>query len=162
MDLARDEAFGAGTGVLLGICRSDSDFADLDFSVWDLDMNDTRATSGVSPLRGLNAEPAVSGIPDEIRAQMMDLGRRARRAAHRLGLASADQKNAALAAMAASIRARAPQILQANVQDVAQARDNGLAPSFVDRLSLDEGRVEDMARAVDSIAALTDPVGRVL
>src|SRR6478736_6963138 len=100
MDLARDEAFGAGTGVLLGICRSDSDFADLDFSVWDfsvwdLDMNDTRATSGVSPLRGLNAEPAVSGIPDEIRDQMMDLGRRARRAAHRLGLASADQKNAA-------------------------------------------------------------------
>ena len=162
MDLARDEAFGAGTGVLLGICRSDSDFADSDFSVWDLDMNDTRATSGVSPLRGLNAEPAVSGIPDEIRAQMMDLGRRARRAAHRLGLASADQKNAALAAMAASIRARAPQILQANVQDVAQARDNGLAPSFVDRLSLDEGRVEDIARAVDSIAALTDPVGRVL
>ena len=84
------------------------------------------------------------------------------RAAHRLGLASADQKNAALAAMAASIRARAPQVLQANAQDLAQARDNGLPPSFVDRLSLDEGRVEDMARAVDSIAALADPVGRVL
>ena len=125
-------------------------------------MNDTRATSGVSPLRGLNAEPAVSGIPDEIRAQMMDLGRRARLAAHQLGLASADQKNAALAAMAASIRARAPQILQANVQDVAQARDNGLAVSFVDRLSLDESRVQDIALAIDSVAGLPDPVGRVL
>jgi glutamate-5-semialdehyde dehydrogenase len=125
-------------------------------------MNDTRAMSEVPQLQGLNAEPATSVTAREVRTQMTDLGRRARKAARRVGLAPADQKNAALSAMAATIRARAPQILQANAEDVAQARENGLAASFLDRLMLDGSRVEDIARAVDSIAALPDPIGRVL
>jgi glutamate-5-semialdehyde dehydrogenase len=125
-------------------------------------MNDTRAMSEVPHLQGLNAEPATSVTAREVRTQMTDLGRRARKAARRVGLAPADQKNAALSAMAATIRARAPQILQANAEDVAQARENGLAASFLDRLMLDGSRVEDIARAVYSIAALPDPIGRVL
>ncbi len=93
---------------------------------------------------------------------MADLGRRARKAARRMALASADEKNAALRAMAASIRARAGSILAANGEDLADARAKGQAPAFIDRLALDPARLEAIAAAVESIADLPDPVGRVL
>jgi glutamate-5-semialdehyde dehydrogenase len=93
---------------------------------------------------------------------MAEIGRRARGAARRLGLATAAEKDAALKAMAAAIRASAKAILAANAEDVAEAGNNGQTAAFLDRLTLDEGRIEAMAAAVESIAALTDPVGRVL
>jgi glutamate-5-semialdehyde dehydrogenase len=64
--------------------------------------------------------------------------------------------------MASRIRAAAEDILAANAEDTAQARANGQAPSFLDRLALDPGRLEGIAAAIESIAALPDPVGRVL
>ncbi|WP_246180238.1 glutamate-5-semialdehyde dehydrogenase [Microvirga thermotolerans] len=93
---------------------------------------------------------------------MADLGRRARRAARRLATATAAEKEAALRAMAARIRARAGIILAANEQDLAEARGRGQTAAFLDRLTLDPQRLEDIAAAVESIAALPDPVGRVL
>ncbi|MBA4224377.1 MAG: glutamate-5-semialdehyde dehydrogenase [Methylobacterium sp.] len=93
---------------------------------------------------------------------MHGLGQGARAAARRVGTASAEQRNRALAAMATSLRQRAPAILAANRQDLADARAAGLAPSFIDRLALDEARLEAIAQAVADIAALPDPVGKVL
>ena len=93
---------------------------------------------------------------------MVDMGRRARAAARPLGLATAAEKDAALGAMAASIRASAKAIMAANAEDVADAKSNGQTGAFIDRLTLDEGRVEAIAAAVESVAALPDPVGRVL
>ncbi|MCW1841403.1 glutamate-5-semialdehyde dehydrogenase [Prosthecomicrobium hirschii] len=93
---------------------------------------------------------------------MREIGRRARGAARVLAVAPTAVKNAALAAMAAQIRAAAPAILAANAEDVATAVRDGLAASFLDRLTLNPARVEAMARGIEEIAALADPVGRVL
>jgi glutamate-5-semialdehyde dehydrogenase len=97
-----------------------------------------------------------------IDALMADLGRRARGAARRVALASAEDKNAALRAMAACIRARKDAILAANAEDLAEAKAKGQSGAFIDRLVLNPERLEDIAAAVESIAALPDPVGRVL
>ena len=93
---------------------------------------------------------------------MTALGRKARTASRRLALARTDEKNAALRAMAARIRTDAAAILAANAGDVAQARAKGQPASFIDRLTLDPDRLEGIAAAVESIADLPDPVGRVL
>ncbi len=93
---------------------------------------------------------------------MAELGRRARKAARRVALASPEEKNAALNAMAASIRAHAGTILVANAEDLAEARVKGQTPAFIDRLTLNSERLDDIAAAVESIARLPDPVGRVL
>ncbi|WP_183452532.1 glutamate-5-semialdehyde dehydrogenase [Microvirga lupini] len=93
---------------------------------------------------------------------MRELGRRARIAARRVALASTDDKNAALRAMAARIRARAGTILAANEQDLAEAKAKGQPASFIDRLMLNPERLEAIAAAVESIADLPDPVGRML
>ena len=93
---------------------------------------------------------------------MLDLGRRARRAARVLALASPEQKNRALAAAAGILRARKQDLLAANAQDMARAQEKNLAPSMLDRLLLDDKRIESMAQSLVDIAALPDPVGRIL
>jgi glutamate-5-semialdehyde dehydrogenase len=106
---------------------------------------------------------AVKAIEREDVAELMGrLGREARAAAGRVALASAEQKNAALRAIAARIREAGPSILAANSEDLADARRKGQASSFIDRLTLDPQRLGDIAAAVEGIAALPDPVGRVL
>jgi len=103
---------------------------------------------------------ALDGTPDLI-ALMTDLGAGARRAARVLALASSEQKDAALAAMAASIRASAKEILAANAEDVAEAKANGSSSAFVDRLALTEARINAMADGIDVVRAIKDPVGIV-
>ena len=93
---------------------------------------------------------------------LLELGRAARKAARAVALASAEVKNRALRAAAATIRERCAVILAANRQDVADAQARGTAAAFLDRLTLDPARVEAMARGVEEIAELPDPVGRVL
>ncbi|WP_425373373.1 glutamate-5-semialdehyde dehydrogenase [Microvirga flavescens] len=93
---------------------------------------------------------------------MQELGRCARTASQRIALASPEQKNAALRAMAAQIRNRAGAILAANAEDLSAARAKGQVASFIDRLTLNPQRLEDIAKAIESIADLSDPVGRVL
>lgn len=90
------------------------------------------------------------------------LGVAARKAARAVALAPAEVKNRALRVAAAEIRRQSGAILSANALDVADAKARGTAGSFVDRLTLDPGRVEAIARGVEEIAALPDPVGRVL
>jgi glutamate-5-semialdehyde dehydrogenase len=93
---------------------------------------------------------------------MAAIARAARAAAHALSLASTETKNRALRHAAATIRAREKDILAANGQDMAAAKASGTTPAFLDRLALDGSRVEAMASGLDAIAALPDPVGRVL
>jgi len=92
---------------------------------------------------------------------MHALGRRAKDAARVLALASTRQKNDALAAMADECRARRSDILAANAQDVAEARASGATAAFLDRLALDDKRVEGMAAGVEVVRDLGDPVGAV-
>jgi glutamate-5-semialdehyde dehydrogenase len=97
-----------------------------------------------------------------LEAQMLAMGQRARAAAAMVRKAAPESRTKALIAIAAELRARAPVILAANSEDVAQARKDGLTESFIDRLMLDEKRLEGVARAVDETAALPDPVGEVM
>ncbi|MBS0363004.1 MAG: glutamate-5-semialdehyde dehydrogenase [Proteobacteria bacterium] len=92
-------------------------------------------------------------------AQMGDMGRAAKAAAQALRLADAVARTRALRAMAAAIRADAQAILAANARDVEAARATGMAPAMIDRLALDETRVEAMAAGVETVAAIPDPVG---
>ena len=93
---------------------------------------------------------------------MGDIGRRAKAAARVMALAPEEQKDAALAAMAAAIRNAAGEILDANTDDVAEAETGGATAAFVDRLQLDERRVAAMADGVGVVRALPDPVGTVM
>ena len=93
---------------------------------------------------------------------MEEMGRRARASARILSITPTAAKNAALGRMASEIRVAMPEILAANALDVADGRAKGLSGSFVDRLTLTPDRVEAMAKGLEDIAALADPVGRVL
>jgi len=94
-----------------------------------------------------------------IAATMNALGRDAVAAANMLALATADTKNRALMTMAAALRARRSELLAANTRDLEAARSKGLSGALLDRLALDEQRVEGMAAGVEAIAALPDPIG---
>ncbi|WP_131119447.1 glutamate-5-semialdehyde dehydrogenase [Lichenihabitans psoromatis] len=93
---------------------------------------------------------------------MRDLGAAARLAQRALALATAEQKSKALFAAAAAIRANEPVILLANARDMTDAERRGLTSASLDRLKLDGKRIEAMAQALADIAALPDPVGRIL
>ena len=93
---------------------------------------------------------------------MLAIGRRARAAAHALALASPEAKTKALRAAAEALRQATPAILAANAKDLDAARAAGRPAAFIDRLLLDEARIEAMAKGVEEIAALADPVGTVL
>jgi glutamate-5-semialdehyde dehydrogenase len=89
------------------------------------------------------------------------LAETARTASRALSIAPTRQKDEALRSMARHLRAAAPSILAANAEDVAAARSAGKNAAFVDRLLLDPQRLESMARAVEAVANLEDPVGEV-
>src|SRR5690242_3272773 len=98
----------------------------------------------------------------DLAATMAEIGRRAREAAAALALAPAVAKVTALQAAAAAVRSRANEILSANADDVAEAKRAGIGAALIDRLALDPKRLEAVARGLEDIAALPDPVGRVL
>jgi glutamate-5-semialdehyde dehydrogenase len=98
---------------------------------------------------------------ESVHSLMQGLGAAAKAAAGPLARAGTAAKNAALAAAAAAIRARSGEILAANALDMADARAAGLSAAMLDRLQLDAGRVAAMARGIDEIVALPDPVGSV-
>src|SRR5947209_1583583 len=89
------------------------------------------------------------------------MGRAARGAARALARADSAAKNRALGAMAAEIRRSKRELLRANAQDLAQAAKAGRDGAFVDRLTLSEASIEQMAEGVEQVAALPDPVGQI-
>jgi len=95
----------------------------------------------------------------DLHTLMQDIGRAAVAAAERLALADSGAKNLALTAAAAAIRAQAAAILAANADDVFDAHEAEIGGALLDRLSLDATRVEAIARGLEQVAALPDPIG---
>lgn len=90
------------------------------------------------------------------------MGQQARAAAYKLAQLSSDEKNTILRAMATAIRRRVPELLEANAKDLTAGREKGLSNAMLDRLMLDENRIEAMAAGIEQVATLPDPVGQVL
>src|SRR6266571_6661297 len=99
---------------------------------------------------------------DDLRNEVLDCGKRARAAARALARMSTERKNAALLAMADQLCASAGTILQANGDDVEKATADQLSLPMIDRLRLDERRIQAMADGIRQVAALEDPVGKVI
>jgi glutamate-5-semialdehyde dehydrogenase len=97
-----------------------------------------------------------------VKNMMQEIGRAAVAAAAELALASTAAKNRALAAAAATVRARIADILAANAADMTAAAAAGLGAAMLDRLRLDSQRIEAIARGLDDIIALPDPIGSVI
>jgi glutamate-5-semialdehyde dehydrogenase len=102
----------------------------------------------------------IEGCPD-VAVVMQEIGREAKAAARLLALASTAQKNRALAAMAGAIRADREAILAANSEDLADGKAAGLTGAFLDRLALNDTRIESMAAGIEVVRDLPDPVGKV-
>lgn len=103
----------------------------------------------------------VAPSPD-IDVLMNDIGRKAKAAARPLSSASTEIKNRALNAMADAILANKAQILAENAKDLQDIEGTETLASFVDRLTLNDKRVAEMAEGLRAIAALADPVGEVI
>ena len=97
---------------------------------------------------------------DQIGELMEGLGKAATAAAQVLALASTDQKNSALRAAAAAVRARRAAILAANERDMSAARAARLSGPRLERLRLDERRIEAIAESIDAVIELRDPISR--
>src|SRR6056297_3816083 len=91
-----------------------------------------------------------------------EIGRKARRAAESLVQCATVQKNRALTEAGAAIRSASGHILQANAADLERARARGISGAMLDRLKLDEARLEGIAAGLEKVADLPDPVGREL
>ncbi|MDR1741685.1 MAG: glutamate-5-semialdehyde dehydrogenase [Synergistaceae bacterium] len=104
----------------------------------------------------------MSGTVDTTLAGLEKMGRRAREAARLLAVTPTETKNAALRAMARALRAGAPHILAQNRLDLDDGRQAGLTNALLDRLALNDERVEGMAAGLEEIAEFRDPVGEVL
>lgn len=103
----------------------------------------------------------MTETPD-ISALMADIGARAKAAATVLATASAERKHAALISAADAVWTTREQIYAANAQDMAYGAEKGLTPAMLDRLKLDEGRLQGIIDGLRAIAAQPDPVGEVM
>ncbi|SIT05656.1 glutamate-5-semialdehyde dehydrogenase [Insolitispirillum peregrinum] len=97
-----------------------------------------------------------------VQDQMTDMGRRAKTAALVLATMPADAKDRALREGAKALRLAARAIQEANAKDMAFGREKGLSPALLDRLLLTDERIEAMAKGLEDIAKLPDPVGQVM
>ncbi|MDP3448081.1 MAG: glutamate-5-semialdehyde dehydrogenase [Eubacteriales bacterium] len=96
------------------------------------------------------------GSPMSVRV----LAQSAKKASGKLAITSAKTRNDALLAMADALISAALQILSANAEDVRLAKERGVKPSFIDRLTLDPKRVESMVNGMRKVALLADPIGK--
>src|SRR6266403_3565150 len=99
---------------------------------------------------------------DDLRSEVLDFGKRARAAARALARMSTERKNAALLAMADQLHASGGAILRANDEDIEKATAAQLSLPMIERLRLDEKRIQGMADGIRQVAALEDPVGKVI
>ena len=97
----------------------------------------------------------------DIKAYMHDLGRAARVAARVLARADTAAKNRALQAIATEIRAKSAELVAQNRHDIEKAKAGGRDGAFVDRLTLSAKSIEQMAKGVEEVAALPDPIGQI-
>jgi glutamate-5-semialdehyde dehydrogenase len=102
-----------------------------------------------------------SVLADDLAELMRQMGQAAVAASDALGVASTQTKNQALTGAAAAIRSRKADILAANAEDLARAREQQLTAPLLDRLELNDKRVEAMAVGLEDISRLADPIGSV-
>ena len=93
---------------------------------------------------------------------LTEIGKRVKDASVSLAVASTEDKNRILKAIATALRENCDKILDANALDLKTGRENGMAESLLDRLMLNADRIEGMAQGVEGVISLPDPVGRVL
>ncbi len=101
-------------------------------------------------------------MSSQITEQIHEMGRQARAAAHALSQLTSEQKNTILCAMAQGLRDASAEILSENAKDIAAGEAKGLSSAMLDRLRLDDSRLEAVAAALEHVATLPDPVGQVL
>lgn len=101
-------------------------------------------------------------MENNLQSYMLDLGQKAKKAARVLSTISTEVKNQALLAMADALEAESEIIVKANKIDLDNGEKMGLTTALLERLTLDEIRVKDMANGLREIAALPDPVGEML
>ena len=104
----------------------------------------------------------IDRVSNETATLMQTIGANARAASRELAIATPDQKNTALTHAAAALRASQNAIIDANARDIAAAKAADRPASFIDRLTLDAKRIEGIAKGLEDIVALADPVGMVL
>ncbi|NQV68901.1 MAG: glutamate-5-semialdehyde dehydrogenase [Pseudohongiella sp.] len=97
----------------------------------------------------------------DIETYMLDLGRQARAASHEIARATTAQKNGALLAIADAIDAAREVLLAANLEDLQAAKAKNLQPALIDRLELNQDRIDGMIEGLRQVAALDDPVGAI-
>ncbi len=97
----------------------------------------------------------------ELRDEIIALAKEAKAASVKLAVTTAEERDGALRAMARALREHAAEIVAANGEDMAAAREAGTSEALLDRLMLDEARVGAMADALEDVAALPDPLGQV-
>jgi glutamate-5-semialdehyde dehydrogenase len=96
-----------------------------------------------------------------MRNEMLHLAREAKQAGRVMANLSSSVKNDLLLHMAAALKKNIPELIEANEQDLEEARKRGLAPAMIDRLVLDEDRIKSMADGLLEVASLPDPVGEI-
>ncbi|MCB4756564.1 MAG: glutamate-5-semialdehyde dehydrogenase [Elusimicrobia bacterium] len=99
---------------------------------------------------------------DKLKRQAIKIAQKAKKAGGALALLGTDVKNRGLLKMAGAIRNHKADILKANEKDVRQALKDGQAKAFIDRLTLNDARIEGMAKGLEEIAQLNDPAGEVI
>ncbi|SEI98818.1 glutamate-5-semialdehyde dehydrogenase [Demequina mangrovi] len=102
-----------------------------------------------------------TAIPVDTESAVLEACRRAKLASRALATATTTVKNEALHAMADALVAQAARIVEANAEDLERGRANDMTPGLLDRLALDEGRIEKIAEALRYVATLPDPVGEI-
>ena len=93
---------------------------------------------------------------------LTEIGKRAKDAAAKLAVTSTEDKNRILEAMANALRENCDRILEANALDIENGRKNNMSESLIDRLMLNVDRIEGMAKGIEDVIKLPDPVGRIL
>ena len=93
---------------------------------------------------------------------LTELGKKAKEAEKTLMIATTEQKNKALKYIAQALIENADEIIQANTIDLENGKNNGMSEAMLDRLKLDKDRIKGMAKGVEDVVLLPDPVGRVL
>ncbi|MCC5877698.1 MAG: glutamate-5-semialdehyde dehydrogenase [Candidatus Sumerlaeia bacterium] len=114
-----------------------------------------------SVVDGTNWNQVRENSMSDLKSMILEMGNRARQASRKVATMEPGHKNTALQEMADLLRTETPTIVAENAKDLAAAEENGLTSAMVDRLRLDEKRIDAMARAVEEIAALPDPVGEM-
>jgi glutamate-5-semialdehyde dehydrogenase len=118
------------------------------------------ATAGTAPITGSSVSEACAASTTG--SSVSEACAAAKRAARRLARAGTAVKNAALAGIAAALKEHAPQLLEANAADLARAREQGLAPAYLDKLTLSPERLEAISAGLRTLIALPDPVGEAI